>query len=249
MTYPPGASPDLFLPIFIGISILVGFSKSGIPGVGILQVPLIALAVGDARASLGWLLPILIYGDVFAILFYRQHAQWKKIAELLPWIGLGLLAGWQGLRLIRPEIFGPMLGGLILSMVFIDVLRRRMNSDQWEKHPVIAVFVGILTGFSTTVGNAAGPVMNIYLVFRGFNKTAFLGSMGWLFLIINTLKIPIYSLENVLGIDSFLSTLWMIPAVALGAFTGRWIQPKIPQETFNCIVIILTVIAAIKLFL
>ncbi|MFT5125867.1 MAG: putative membrane protein YfcA [Kiritimatiellia bacterium] len=249
MTYPPGASPELFLPVFIGIAILVGFSKSGIPGIGILQVPLIALAVGDPRSSLGWLLPILIYGDVFAILFYRQHAQWRKIAELLPWIGLGLLAGWLGLRVIRPEIFGPVLGGLILSMVLIDTLRRRMDSERWEKHPIIAVFIGILTGFATTIGNAAGPVMNIYLIFRGFNKTAFLGSMGWLFLIINVLKIPIYAMENVISLEAFLSTLWMIPAVTLGAFAGRWLQPKVPQAAFNHIVIILTVLAAIKLCL
>jgi hypothetical protein len=37
----------------------VGMAKTGMPGMGVMVVPLMVLTVGDARLSAGWLLPIL----------------------------------------------------------------------------------------------------------------------------------------------------------------------------------------------
>jgi len=38
---------------------LIGVAKTGVPGVGILVVPLMVFTAGQARASAGWLLPLL----------------------------------------------------------------------------------------------------------------------------------------------------------------------------------------------
>ena len=78
----------------IGIiaALIVGFSKTGMPGVGILMVPLMAVVFGG-RLSVGATLPLLIFGDVFAVLFYHQHARWDKLRELIPWVLLGIAAG------------------------------------------------------------------------------------------------------------------------------------------------------------
>ncbi|MBW7989526.1 MAG: hypothetical protein FVQ84_05855 [Planctomycetes bacterium] len=46
-------------------AIMVGISKTGIPGVSILVVPLMAIAI-PARESVGVLLGILILADIFA---------------------------------------------------------------------------------------------------------------------------------------------------------------------------------------
>jgi len=50
---------------------LVGVSKTGIPGIGILVVPLLA-SVLPARVSVGVLLPMLIFADIFAVSYYRR---------------------------------------------------------------------------------------------------------------------------------------------------------------------------------
>src|SRR5919197_1046512 len=52
---------------------LVGLAKTGLPGAGILTIPLMVLAVADARLSAGWLLPILCTADVFAVVYWRRH--------------------------------------------------------------------------------------------------------------------------------------------------------------------------------
>ena len=71
---------------------LTGFSKTGVVGLGVLIVPLMA-SVFPAKASTGALLPMLIFGDLFAVAWYRQHAQWRILARILPWVLPGLALG------------------------------------------------------------------------------------------------------------------------------------------------------------
>ena len=44
-------------------AMFVGVAKTGMPGFGISAIPLMVFAVGNARASAGWLLPILCVAD------------------------------------------------------------------------------------------------------------------------------------------------------------------------------------------
>lgn len=54
-------------------AVMVGLTKTGIPGFGILVVPLMA-AVLPARSSVGVLLGILILADLFAVAYHRHNA-------------------------------------------------------------------------------------------------------------------------------------------------------------------------------
>src|SRR5262245_42290503 len=79
----------------------VGVAKTGVPGLGIFVVPLMALTVGDARRSAGWLLPLLCAADVFAVAYYRRHAQTTRLVSLAPWVAAGMIGG--ALALAGPE--------------------------------------------------------------------------------------------------------------------------------------------------
>ena len=47
-------------------ALLVGMAKTGLSGVGLMVVPLLASVFGG-RPSVGLLLPILVFADVFAV--------------------------------------------------------------------------------------------------------------------------------------------------------------------------------------
>ena len=66
-------------------ALLVGFSKTGMPGAGLSAVALMAEAFpDDAKLSVGAILPLLIVGDLFAISYYRRHADWQRLLQLFP---------------------------------------------------------------------------------------------------------------------------------------------------------------------
>ncbi|MDA0322472.1 MAG: sulfite exporter TauE/SafE family protein [Verrucomicrobia bacterium] len=237
-------------PIYLAgaaVAAMVGLAKCGIPGVAILAVPLMAIVFRDARASVGILLPVLITADCFAVGYYRSHADWPKLAKIFPWVGCGILAGWGALKVADRDLFGPVLGALILALVALDLLRQRGNWTRMPHHPAFAALIGVSAGVATTVANAAGPLMILYCLCHELDKQKFMGSLAWYFLIVNLIKVPIYIVEDMITVESIQFNLAMIPAVALGAVGGRWILPRIPGVMFTRVVLILTVLAAIRL--
>jgi len=71
----------------------VGVAKTGLPGLGILVVPLMVLAVGDARQSAGWLLPVLCTADLFAVYYWRRNTAARRMFSLAPWVLAGMALG------------------------------------------------------------------------------------------------------------------------------------------------------------
>ena len=93
---------DFFLAAFC--SFLLGLSKSGIKGIAALIVTGFVLVYG-AKASTGILMPLLLVGDVFAIIYYKRHVKWNHILKLMPWMVLGVLIGVLGGNYVSEEIF------------------------------------------------------------------------------------------------------------------------------------------------
>jgi len=115
--------------LVIGLSaFLVGLAKTGVPGVGILAVPLMASAL-PARSSVGVLLGILILGDLFAAGYYRRHAQWRHVLRLLPIAFCGIVAGYFGLKVVNDDQLGVIIGVIVLAMLGINYLRTRSGAE------------------------------------------------------------------------------------------------------------------------
>ena len=229
--------------------LLVGVAKTGIPGFGILAVPLMVLAVGDARHSVAWLLPLLCLADLFAIATYRRHAQARRLFGLLPWVlgGIGLGA----ITLAAPErTLRVLVAAIVIVMIALRWLRARGTvateaappppPDRWWQ----ATGYGVSAGFATTVANAAGPVMNLYLLARRLPKQEFVATGAWFFFVVNLVKVPIYVGHGLIGRLSLLFDIALAPAVVAGALLGRVVLHRMPQAIFDKLVMALTVCAA-----
>ncbi len=241
-------------------ALLVGISKTGVPGVGILIVPILA-AVFGGRASVGIMLPMLIVGDVFAVRWYREHTQWDKLIKLMPWVAGGIAIGAATLYVLGnvqkdKDILNPMIGALVLAMLAVHVLQGKLNERITPKSGVGMAATGITAGFATTVSNAAGPVMQIYLASHKMRKHEFMGTNAWYFLIINSSKVPIYAALSIINParpmmtrESLLFNAAVLPIIVAGVYVGKWMLPRIPQRIFTDIVLVLAGVAAVKLIL
>jgi uncharacterized membrane protein YfcA len=229
-------------------AILVGVAKTGIPGIGILVVPLMA-GVLPVRISVGVLLGILILADLFAASYYRRHAQWIHVIRLLPAAFAGIVAGYFGLKVVDDQQLRPIIGGIVLVMLGINYWRRRIESadkavpGQWW----FAAGLGFLAGVTTMMANAAGPIMIIYLLAMRLPKFEFVGTSAWFFFVINWVKVPFSTALELMTAESVKLNLMMLPFIAAGAFAGIFFLKRIPQKAFTAVVQILAAAAAIKL--
>jgi uncharacterized protein len=224
---------------------LIGTAKTGVPGLGIPVVPVMVLVVGDARLSAAWLLPVLCVADVFALFYWRRHAAASKLFSLLPWVIVGMAAGAAALSL-NERVLRPIVGSIVLVML-IAFLYRRMR-PQLGVAGTFAAPYGIAAGFASTVANAAGPIMNIYLLRKRLPKEEFLAMGAWFFFVVNLSKIPIYAYYGLFSSQSLAFGAISVPAVFAGALTGRWLVHRISARLFELLVVILTAIATILLF-
>ncbi len=103
---------------------LIGLAKAGLPGLGILAIPLFASVV-PAKESTGLILPILVIGDIIGVALFRQHAQWKFLWKLFPWTMAGVLVGWQALGWLDNAQIRPLIGGIVLIMLALNLWRQR----------------------------------------------------------------------------------------------------------------------------
>ena len=42
------------------------------------------------------------------------------------------------------------------------------------------------------IGNAAVPILTIYLLYMGYEKNKFIGTAAWFFLVVNLIKLPFH---------------------------------------------------------
>lgn len=239
---------------------IIGFSKTGVPGVGILSIPLIAGLFGG-RLAVGTTLPLLITADLFAVYWYRSHARWDKLWRLVPAVAAGFALGAVALfalaeRSDTRNTLNVVIGVLVLAMLFMQVLRMRLGDRLNPSSPAGVALTGVGAGFATFVSNAAGPIMSIYLTSLGLPKMQFMGTSAWYFFIVNTAKIPVYLVLTALAPDQPIFApngltfdLIMLPVVIAGVLAGRWALHRVPQKLFTWAVLVLASIAAVRLIL
>ena len=239
-------------------AVLVGISKTGVPGIGTLVVTILATAFGG-RAAVGIMLPMLIFADCFALLWYRQHAQWGTLLRLIPWVAVGMTVGAAALWATGEmdggkDVLARIIGVLVLLMLALHLLRNRLGERLTPKSKVGVAGTGTAAGFATVVANVAGAIMVIYLAAHRVTKHQLMGTMAWYFFIINLSKVPVYialSAANpsnpIITSRSLMLSVSILPGVAVGALLGRWLLPRIPEKTFTLIVLLLASAAAIKL--
>jgi uncharacterized membrane protein YfcA len=223
---------------------LLGAAKSGLPGGGTLAIPMMVLVVGSARYAAAWTAPILSTGYVFAVWNWRHHADARKLLALIPWVVLGGVGGALALNLDE-HLLRRIVASIIAIMLVLFVLQRRgwfsrLSRGAWA--------YGIAAGFATVVANAAGPIMNMYLLTRGLTKEQFVATGAWFFFIVNIAKVPVYIWFGLFSAESLTFDAMMAPLVIAGGFAGLWLIHRVPQRVFEWLVVVLTTVSLYFLF-
>lgn len=223
---------------------ILGVNKSGLKGMDIIIVTIMALAFG-AKTSTGILVPLLVVGDLFAVVYYNRHAQWKYVFRFLPWMLLGVLFGVYVGHSISVTTFRIIMSVVILVSVFLMFWWEYRKSQSVPTHWTFAGFIGSTAGFSTMVGNLAGAFSNLYFLAMRVPKNQFIGTAAWLFLIVNLFKLPFHIFVwETINWDTLAIDLKLLPVVAIGLFIGVRLVKVIKEPFFRKMILILTAIGA-----
>ncbi|WP_281541722.1 sulfite exporter TauE/SafE family protein [Maribacter aestuarii] len=224
---------------------VIGVSKSGIKGIAIIIVTLMALAFG-AKESTGLIVPLLIVGDIFAVIYYNRHTQWKYIVRFLPWMMLGVLIGVLVGKDLDESTFKLGMVGIILGSVVMMYWWDRKKSKRVPTHWAFAGSMGIMAGITTMIGNLAGAFSNIFFLAMRLPKNEFIGTAAWLFFIINIFKLPFHIFVwETISLDTLWVNLKLIPGILIGLFVGVRLVKIIKDDFYRKMILVLTALGAI----
>jgi uncharacterized membrane protein YfcA len=224
---------------------VIGLSKAGIKGVAVINVTFMALAFG-AKESTGMVVPLLILADIFAVIYYNRHTQWKYVFKLLPWMIIGVLIGvYVGKDLPEP-LFKIGMAIIILVTVFMMYWWDRKKIKTVPKHWSFSSAIGIVAGITTMVGNLAGAFSNIYFLAMRLPKNHFIGTAAWLFLIVNIIKLPFHIFVwETISKETLLLNVKLLPGIIIGFLVGIKIISLIKEAFFRKMILVLTALGAI----
>ena len=240
-------SPDtLFLLAALPAAMLVGLGKGGLPVVGMLGVPVLALAVSPVQAA-GLLLPIYVVTDMFGLWAYRHEFSRRNLAILLPGAIAGIGLGWATARLV-PEAAVTLIVGAIGLAFAVE----RMANHHRDRPPHTAdvprgLFWGAVTGFTSFVSHSGAPPFQIYVLPQRLPKMVYAGTNTVLFAVINAVKLVPYWHLGQLSLDNLKTMAAMFPPAILATLLGVRLTRVVPEEWFFRLVLAALALVSVKL--
>lgn len=250
LSLKPDLTPGYFL-LFLTVAMVIGMSKAGLSGFGLAIVPVMALIFG-AKESTGVILPMLIAADIMAVIYYHRSAVWKYIIRILPWAAAGVFIALVLGKMVNNNQFRVVMMTVVWIMLILMVLNdiRSKKGNEIPESRLFASILGLAGGFATMIGNSAGPVFTLYFLAMRLPKKEFIGTGAWLYLIINTGKLPLQALvwKNI-SLNFLMLDLISIPFIVLGIFIGIRIVKLFPENVYRYFVIGTTLVTSVLLFI
>ncbi len=235
-------TPLLFVYLALALcAFLTGLSKGGLGGaLGTLVTPILALVM-PASMAVGVSLPMLIIGDLFAVSAHWRGWDSRIIRALLPGSILGIVVGSFALGRLSPLLVQHVLGGAAILYTLHKFWSRRRASDLlrasgftfWQT----SVFGG-LSGVASTMANAAGPIVTIYLLGWRLSPAVFVSTTALYFAIVNLLKVPGYLSAHILNLDMLALIAWTVPIIPFGVWSGKLLDKRLDMDVFETIILV-----------
>ena len=224
----------LFFAVAGAAAFFVGASKGGLPMVGVLGVPLLALVMSPVAAA-ALLLPVYIVSDMVGLWAYRKEYSPRNLAILIPAMVFGVGLGWATAR-ITEEWMVTLMVGLVGLYYCATVVLRKANAPPKRADIPRGVFWGMIAGFTSFVSHTGGPPYQAYVLPQKLPKMMFAGTSTIVFAVINLVKLVPYWALGQFNPGNLEVAAMLSPVAVAGALIGYKLTTVIPETLFYRIV-------------
>lgn len=236
-----------FFAAMVPAVILMGLSKGGFSGLGLLSLPLMALVVSPVTAA-AIMLPLLIAQDVVTVWSYRREFDRRNLMTLAPGALIGILAGYLLAAKVSDAAVGLAVG--VISIGF--ALRRLLSGGQAERRVRRASWSGgslwgFICGFTSMIAHAGGPPFQIYVMPQKLPPAVFVGTGAIFFAAINWVKVLPYLALGQFSPQNLFASAALLPVAIAATFAGVWLVRRVPAERFYGIIYWLLLLVGARL--
>jgi uncharacterized protein len=250
---PAVITDPLFYLVAIPAVTLLGLSKGGFAGLGMVATPLLALVVPPLEGA-AILLPILICQDAISVWTYHRAWSAWNLKVLLPGSVLGVGAGWLFARFLPNAAIELTVGAISLIFVLYMALGAplraylgREPAGPRQPHPVMGLVSGALSGFTSTLLQVGGPPFQIYILPQRLEKFTLVGTTVIFFTALNWMKVVPYLALGQFSTRNLATSVVLLPLAVVTNFLGVWLVRITPTDRFYRIAYILMFLIGLAL--
>jgi uncharacterized protein len=228
--------------------ILLGLSKGGFAGLGVLGLPLMALTIPPVQAA-AVTLPILLVQDAVSVWAYRRSWDRANLKVLLPGAAVGILLAYLLAARVPDAAVALVLG--LISVGF--ALRRFLGRTAGAAIPAARLnrpagwFWGAVAGFTSMIAHAGGPPFQIYVIPQRLPRDLFVGTSVVFFALVNLIKVPPYLALGQFTAGNLLTSAALFPLAIASTWAGVLLVRRVSGERFYDIVYVLLLLLGLKL--
>jgi uncharacterized membrane protein YfcA len=239
----------LFYAVAIPAVILVGLSKGGFRGLGLLSLPLMALVISPVRAA-AIMLPILIVQDSVAVWAYRRDWDGRNLAILLPSAAVGVVFGYLLAEYVSDAGVALAVGLLSVGFAVRQLFFGGHTAAAVKERPggvAAGWFCGILTGFTSMIGNAGGPTFQVYVMPQRLPRDIFVGTGCIFFAVLNWIKVPPFIALGQFTPENLFTASVLVPLAIASTWAGVLLVRLVSGERFYTLSYALLIPVGLKL--
>jgi uncharacterized membrane protein YfcA len=250
---PPGLDvfPLIDDPFFYLVAVpavaLMGMAKGGFSGLGLLSMPLLALAVSPVRAA-AIMLPILIVQDIVSVWAYRHAFDRRNLAILLPGAVVGIALGWLMAAHVSDAMVTIAVGLISVAFVLNSLRKRRLDAGVAGQGDVThGLAWGGVSGFTSFIAHAGGPPFQVYVMPQRLDPILFAGTSTMFFAAVNAIKVVPYVALGQFSASNLATSAVLFPLAMASTLVGVWLVKRVDADRFYKIIYGLTFAVGLEL--
>jgi len=219
---------DPAVVIFSPLIVFAAYAVFGVTGFGstLVAVPLLAHVV-----PLTFAIPVVILLDGIASvsqgLRLRAEIDRREVLTLLPFLVLGMGIGTLLLVSVPGDVLILCLGVFVLAYGLSYIARRGsvLRLPRWSAAPI-----GMFGGTTAALFGSGGPVYVVYFAGRGATPDQIRATMPLVFVFTTIARIVVFALAGLYHTGVFAATGLLLPALALGLWSGNRLHGRLSRE-------------------
>ena len=226
-----------------------GLSKGGFVGLAVLGLPVFALALPPLTAA-AIMLPVLMAQDIVTIWAFRKNIDRRSFVVLLVGCLIGTAVGAATVTSISDAGLKLMVGIIALAFAlnwWVLRLRGVAEAQPYRAPDAAGVFWGIWCGVTSFIAHAGAPPAQVYLMPQRLAPAVFAGTLGWLFFVVNIVKLWPYLQLGLITRETLIGSAALLPFAIAGNMFGIWLVRRITVARFYPLIYGMLLLVGLKL--
>jgi uncharacterized protein len=239
-----------FYAVAIPAVVILGIGKGGFAGIGMVALPLMALAVPPLQAA-SIMLPILMIQDVVGVWAYRRTWDRRNLAILLPGAAIGVLAGYLLAARVSVGVIELTVGLISIAFGVRQVLVQMGSAPAPAQRPRtwLGLVCGAGSGFTSMLAHAGAPPFQIYTLPQRMPRDVFVGTSVVFFAATNWMKLGPYIALGEVTAENMRIAATLAPLAIVSTWLGVYLVRRTSGPLFFLIIYALMVVIGVRLCL